>query len=129
MKSYEDIAELLARILIALLFLLGGWSKIGNFVGTQTFMQSAGVPGALLPMVILLELFGAIALIIGWQTRYTAFALAGFTLLAALLFHNNFSDHMQQILFLKNLSISGGLLLLAVHGAGEYALDTRQQKS
>ena len=128
MKFYADSAELVARILLGLIFALGGWGKIGTFVGTQTFMQSAGVPGALLPLVIVLELGGGLALMAGWQTRYTAFVLAGFTLLAALLFHNDFAEPMQKILFLKNLAIAGGLLLLTVHGSGEYSLDARRLK-
>jgi putative oxidoreductase len=88
-------------------------------------MASVGVPGALLPLVIATELLGAIAIIIGWHTRIVAFALAGFTLLSAILFHNDFANQIQMIMFLKNVSIAGGFLLLVAHGAGAYSLDRR----
>jgi putative oxidoreductase len=89
-------------------------------------MESMGVPGALLPLVILTEVGGGIALIVGWRTRWAAAALALFTLLTAAIFHTNFSDGTQMIMFMKNLSIAGGLLFIAAHGAGAYALDTRR---
>ena len=89
-------------------------------------MESAGVPGALLPLVILVEVGGALALIVGWQTRIAAWALAGFTLLAGLLFHNDFGNQIQLIMFMKNLAITGGLLILAANGAGAFSLDARR---
>lgn len=104
----------LARLLMAVLFLVAGLGKIFQYQGTQAYMASAGVPGMLLPLVILLEVGGALALIIGFQLRWVALALAGFTLVSALLFHLQWSDPMQQILFLKNISIAGGLLALAI---------------
>ncbi len=87
-------------------------------------MEGAGVPGALLPVVIALEVLGAIALIVGYRTRIVALLMAAFTLLAAFLFHRA-PDQMQQILFLKNLAIAGGLLILAARGAGLWSLDAR----
>lgn len=125
MNTREKFTELAGRILIAAIFLLSGLNKIGTFANTQGFMESAGVPGALLPLVILIEGAGAIAVIVGWQTRYAALTLAAFCVVAGLLFHSDFSDPMQKILFLKNLAIAGGFLLLAVHGAGELSLDAR----
>jgi DoxX len=83
-------------------------AHIGAYAATAGYVQSAGVPGALLPAVIALEILGAIALILGWQTRITAFLLAGFTLLAGILFHNNFADPTQWVMFLKNFAIAGG---------------------
>jgi putative oxidoreductase len=91
-------------------------------------MASVGVPGALLPLVIATELLGAVAIIVGWKTRIVAFLLAGFTLLSALIFHSNFADQVQMVMFLKNLTIAGGLLLLVVHGAGAISLDRRAAK-
>jgi putative oxidoreductase len=88
-------------------------------------MSSAGVPGALLPAVIVTELGGALAIILGWRTRIVAALLAGFSVLTALVFHNNFADQAQMINFLKNLSIAGGFLLLLVNGAGPLSLDRR----
>ncbi len=122
MNRYVDLA---ARILLAQIFVLAGLSKITGYAGTQGYMESMGVPGMLLPLVILLELGGGLALIVGWQTRLVSYALAGFTVIAALIFHSNFSDQMQMIMFMKNLSITGGLLLLALHGAGSLSLEKR----
>jgi putative oxidoreductase len=125
MSTLEKFTELSGRILIAAIFLLSGLNKIGTFANTQGFMESAGVPGALLPLVILIEVAGALAVIVGWQTRYAALILAAFCVLAGVLFHSDFSDPMQKILLLKNLAIAGGFLLLSVRGAGELSLDAR----
>ena len=76
-------------------------------------MEAMGIPGGLLPLVILLEIGGALALIVGWQQRWAALALAGFSVIAAAVFHTNFGDQMQMIMFMKNLAIAGGLLVLA----------------
>ncbi|PXW85735.1 putative oxidoreductase [Nitrosomonas sp. Nm84] len=120
----EKVTQLVARIMLALIFLIAGLQKIGGYEGTQGYMESAGVPGMLLPLVILLEVGGGLALIAGWQTKLTAVVLALFTLAAAALFHNNFSDQMQTILFMKNIAMAGGLLLLAVYGAGGCSVDS-----
>jgi putative oxidoreductase len=125
MTTIEKIANFTARLLLAQIFLLSGITKIGQYAGTQAYMSSAGVPGQLLPLVILLEIGGAVALIIGWQARYAAAALAGFSLLAALLFHAHFQDQMQMIMFLKNIAIAGGLLLVFARGAGAWRVDAR----
>jgi putative oxidoreductase len=122
----RNAAELLGRILLSSLFLASGLGKIAGYAGTAAYMASQGVPGALLPLVILTEVGGAIALIVGWQTRIVAFLLAGFTLLAGFIFHSNFADQIQMIMFLKNVSISGAMLMLAANGAGRYSLDARQ---
>ncbi|HHO59103.1 MAG TPA: DoxX family protein [Thiotrichales bacterium] len=121
----EKITQTVARLLLAQIFLLAGLSKISAYAGTQGYMDAMGVPGGLLPLVILLEIGGALALIAGWQTRWAALALAGFSLIAAVLFHHDFSDQIQMIMFMKNLAISGGLLLLFVHGAGAFSRDNR----
>ena len=110
----EKYANLAARILVAQLFLLAGFSKITGYSGTQSYMEAMGVPGVLLPLVILLEVGGGLALILGWQTRIISLALAGFTLLAAFIFHSNFADQMQMIMFMKNIAITGGLLAISV---------------
>jgi putative oxidoreductase len=80
------------------------------------------VSGSLLPLVILTEIGAGIAILVGLFTRISAFLLAGFTLLAALLFHSS-ADQMQQILFMKNLAIAGGLTVLMAHGAGKLSVD------
>jgi putative oxidoreductase len=121
--NIQNFASLAARILMSVMFIMAGYSKIGGYAGTQGYMESVGVPGMLLPVVILLELVGGLALLVGWQTRITAFLLAGFTLIAALIFHNNLADQMQMILFMKNLAITGGLLALVAFGAGKLSID------
>ena len=129
MSSYNKYLDLLGRILLSLMFLLAGLNKIGGYEATQGYMGAMGVPGALLPLVIVLEVAGALALIVGWQTRWVALALAAFTILAALLFHANFEDQMQMILFMKNLAVAGGLLLVFVNGAGPLSLDEKLKKN
>ena len=125
--TLESSAELVGRILLASLFLLSGVSKLGAYGATAAYMSSAGVPGALLPAVIAVELLGSLAVIVGWKTRVAAALLAGFSLLAAFLFHNNFADQIQMIMFLKNVSIAGGFLLVVANGAGAVSLDRRSQ--
>ncbi|MGD8483817.1 MAG: DoxX family protein [Thioalkalispiraceae bacterium] len=121
----EKVTQLIARVLLSHIFILAGINKISGYAGTQGYMESVGVPGMLLPLVILLEIGAGIMILIGWQTRLAAYALAGFTAIAALIFHSNLAEQMQMILFMKNWAIVGGLLLLAVHGAGGFSVDNR----
>lgn len=120
------IIQLIGRIMLALIFILAGVGKITDPAGTIGYMQSAGLPSLLLWPTIALELLGGIALVIGYKTRLLAFALAAFCILTAALFHSNFADQMQMILFLKNIAIAGGLLLLAVGGSTAYSMDNRR---
>lgn len=118
-------AELAARIFLAALFVVAGLGKIPGYEGVAGYMQSMGVPGALLPFVIALEIIGGLAIAVGYRTRLVAFLLAGFTILTALIFHSPL-DPDEQTQFLKNLAITGGFLLLFVHGAGRLSLDARR---
>lgn len=122
---FPKLAELAGRILLASLFLVSGLSKIGQSSGTAAYMVSAGISGELLWIVIPFEIVGAIALIVGWKTRIVSLLLAGFTLMAALIFHGNLGDQQQFVHLLKNVSIAGGLLLLVANGAGPLSLDRR----
>ena len=88
-------------------------------------MSAMGVPGAMLPSAIVTELAGAAAIIVGWNTRVVAFLLAGYALVTGILFHSNFGDQIEMVMFLKNVSIAGGLLLLVANGAGPLSLDRR----
>ncbi len=126
--STKPYFDLVGRVLIAALFVLSGWGKIGGYAATQGYMQSAGVPGGLLPAVILLELGGGIAIVAGLYTQTVALLLAGFSILAALLFHAS-ADQVQQIMFLKNLGLAGGFLLLAANGAGRLSVDHWRQRA
>lgn len=125
----EKISQFVARLFLGQIFLLSGIFKISGYEGTQGYMDAMGVPGMLLPLVILIEVGGGLAIIAGWQTKLVSIALAAFTVVAAAIFHNNFSDQIQMIMFMKNIAIAGGFILLAVHGAGGYGLDVRRSKS
>jgi len=114
---------------MALMVVMSGFGKITDDAGTQGYMEMMGVPGALLPLVILTEVGGGLAVILGWQTRLAALALAGFTLISAIIFHADFADQTQMIMFLKNVSIAGGFLFLVAKGAGAYSLDNRQKRA
>ena len=124
----DKYVNLVGRILLGHIFLLAGLNKIAGYAATQGYMESMGVPGALLPLVILLEVGGGLAVILGWQTRLAAYALALFTVVAAVIFHSNLADQMQMIMFMKNFAITGGLLILAVNGAGGLSLDKRKTR-
>ncbi|GLR08139.1 hypothetical protein COO59_07725 [Mixta theicola] len=123
MKKFEDIGLLAARILLPILFIVSGWGKITGYDGTAHYMQAMGVPAFILPLVILLELGGGLAILFGFLTRFTALFTAVFTLLTAFLFHSNFAEGVNSIMFMKNLSIAGGLLLLGISGPGAYSID------
>lgn len=120
------------RLLLASIFLMAGINKVFSYVDTASYMEAMGVSASLLPLVILTEVLGAIAIIVGWHTRLAAFILAGFTLLTTLLFHFNISDQIQLIMFTKNMAIIGAFLLLIHHGAGAFSIDqfkNRNQQS
>jgi putative oxidoreductase len=123
------LIELLGRVLLAALFLLSGLAKLSAYHATAAFMTSAGVPGALLPLVIATEVLGSIAIVLGWRTRIVALLLGGFSVLTALAFHRTFADQMQLTEFLKDVSIAGGFLLLVANGAGRLSVDGRRPGS
>lgn len=127
-NTLQNTAELTGRILMATLFILAGLGKITQYEGTQAYMAAMGVPGALLPLVIALELGGGLALIAGFQTRLISLALAGFSLASAFIFHSNLADQMQFILFFKNVAMAGGFLIIAAHGPGAFSLDRKRSK-
>lgn len=118
---------IVARVLMAWIFIGAGLSKLGaGYAGTQGYMASVGLPGELLPLVILLEVGGGLALVLGFQARLAALALAIFSIVSAFMFHGA-ADQMQQIMFMKNLAMAGGLLAFTVFGAGRLSLDGEQR--
>ena len=123
------IIQLFGRVMMALIFILSGLGKIQDPAGTVGYMQSAGLLGILLWPTIALEVLGGLALAVGYKTRYVAFALAIFSLVAAAMFHRNFADQMQMILFLKNIAMAGGLLLLAVGGSTAFSMDNKRSST
>jgi len=118
--------HLSGRILLALIFIISGLGKLANPAGTSGFMESMGVSGILVWPTIALEVLGGIALVVGFKTRIAAFALAVFSIAAAVIFHHDFADQMQMIMFLKDFSIAGGLLLLSASGAIALGVDCRK---
>jgi putative oxidoreductase len=128
MQLFQSLAAPAGRFLISLIFVTSGLSKLASFSGTQAYMESAGVPGVLLPAVIAIELLGGLAIILGWHTRIAAFLLAGFSLLSAVLFHADFGDQMQMVMFMKNLGLAGGFLMMVALGAGPWSIDNRSGK-
>ena len=126
-QTVLNAGDVVGRVFMAALFLMAGIGKLGaGFEPTQGYMESMGVPGILLPVVIALEIGGALLIIAGLWTRVTALALGAFTVLSALLFHANLGDQLQQIMFMKNFSIAGGFLFLALRGAGNWSIDARR---
>lgn len=130
----SNTLNLLGRLGLAALFLPAGIGKITGFSGTVGYIASVGLPmatlGAILALVV--EVAGGLALILGYKTRIAALALAVFTLVASFFFHAFWSmapeqAGMQQLMFWKNIAISGGLLVLAAHGAGAFSLDGRHR--
>ena len=128
LRSLTPVRELLGRVLLCLLFLIAGLMKIGTYAEMAAYMSSHDVPALLLPAVIATETLGALAVALGWKTRIVALLLAGYTLLTALLFHRDFSNQDQMLMFLKNVSIAGGFLLLFANGAGPISLDARRKR-
>lgn len=119
----NGVLVLAARAMVAAIFIVAGFGKLGaGYAGTHAYMVSVGVSGGLLPLVIALEIGGGLALLFGFQARLAAFALAVFCIVSALLFHSS-PDQMQQIMFMKNIAIAGGLLAFTVFGAGRLSLD------
>jgi putative oxidoreductase len=125
-ETTHAAAAFVGRLLLAALFLLEGWSKLRGYGPAGAYMEKFSVPAALLPGAILVELGGGILLVIGWQTRLAALALAAFCVAAAFLFHTNFADHNQLLHFQKDLAIAGGLLALAAFGSGRYSIEGRR---
>lgn len=132
MKNALIPIELLGRVLFVALFLPAGISKLSGFEGTVEYFGSLGIPMASAAVVatIAIEVLGSVALLIGYKTRYAAFALAAFTLFASFIGHAFWAvpaeqAFVQQLMFFKNIAVVGGLLILATAGAGKLSLDSR----
>ncbi|QWF18476.1 DoxX family protein [Lysobacter capsici] len=115
-----------ARVMMALIFILSGLSKIGAPEATRGYMEAMHLPGALLWPTIVFEIGSGALIVLGYRTRIVALLLAGFSLLTAAVFHHQFADQIQMIMFLKNIAIAGGFLLLASVGAGGLSLDAKK---
>ena len=133
-NALQNPLSLAGRLLLALLFLPAGISKIGGFAGTVGYIASKGLPmpelGAVIAIVV--EVLGGLALIAGFGTRVAALVLAVFTLVATVFFHAYWAvpaemQMVQQLMFFKNIAVVGGLLVLAAFGAGGWSLDAKRQ--
>lgn len=134
MNQLSNPLALIARILMAAMFVMAGFSKIGGFEGTVGYIASKGLPLASVVAVltIILEIAGGLAIMVGYKARIAAFLLGGFTLLAAFIFHNFWAApaeqaFVQNMLFMKNISIAGGLFLLVALGSGSCSIDGKSQ--
>ena len=119
---------LIARILLAVIFIMAGLNKFPNIAGTAGYIGSVGLPmgTALAWAAAIFETVAGIAILIGFQTKLASWALAAFCIFTAVVFHNNFGDQTQMILFMKNLAIAGGFLALIVSGPGSISVDGRK---
>ena len=126
MERLQEGSVLLGRLLLSLIFIISGVGKIMGYAGTQGYMESMGVPEFMLPIVIILELLGGIAILVGFKTRLFALLFIGFNMVSALVFHSDFGDQTQMTMFMKNIAIAGGFLMLFAHGAGSYSVDNHK---
>jgi putative oxidoreductase len=131
--SYKSYVAVVGRVLLALMFIASGFAKLTGVQGTAGYIASVGLPMPVLMAVLagLLELVGGLALVAGYQVRWAGLALALFTLAASVLFHAYWSaptdqQFVTQLLFMKNISVAGGLFLISALGAGPLSLDARR---
>ncbi len=124
----QNFSLLVARLGLSLIFILSGLAKITAYGATTKMLVAQGLPPGLLPLVILVELGGGLAILCGLLTRWAAVGLFFYSILTAVIFHSHFADHEQWINFMKNLAIAGGFLVLAVHGPGLLSLDAWRRR-
>ncbi|MGC4024781.1 MAG: DoxX family protein [Mesorhizobium sp.] len=124
----SNLLILIGRIFLSVLFILSGFAKLTGLAGTAQFFAAVGLPAPTVVAVLvgLLELFGGLAILVGFKTRIVAPVLAVFTLAATAVAHLNFADQMQLLMAQKNLAIAGGFLALAAFGAGIYSVDAKR---
>lgn len=123
--TLDSLFSLIARVLLAYIFLVAGWGKLTAYSATVGYMEAMGVPGALLPLTILVEFGGGLALLLGFQARFAALGLGVFSLMTAFIFHGGAEDAIN---FMKNFAMAGGLFFLMLHGAGKFSLDALLEK-
>lgn len=120
---YQNLLILIARFLMSGLFLYSGLGKIYGYYHVAEYMRNMGIPDNLLPFVIVFEIGTAISLVLGLFTRTIASLLCGFSIITAFIFHNDYSIMHNDIMFLKNLNMAGGFILLIILGGGRFSLD------
>ncbi|PKG34395.1 MULTISPECIES: DoxX family protein [Psychrobacter] len=123
MNNLQNLSAPIGRLFLSMIFIFSGFGKISGYAATQGYMDSMGVPGMLLPLVIALELLGGIAILIGFKARLFAVLVAGFSILSAFMFHQFWLDESQMNPFMKNIAMAGGFLMIFAHGPGAYSID------
>jgi putative oxidoreductase len=121
----SNILDLVGRIFISLVFLLSGINKISNYEATVGWMESLGMPGIFLIPAIILEIGASILIMIGYKVKISAALLSLFCVTTAIIFHNDFSDQMQFVSFMKNIALAGGFLFIVINGAKDFSLDKK----
>ena len=121
--TLQNAGLLVARILLSAMFILAGIGKLGDVQGFAGYVASGGLPGFLAWPVIVLEILGGLALLVGFQTQLAALALGLFSVATGVLYHFVPADQMQMTIFMKNLALAGGYLALALVGAGQWSAD------
>ena len=118
-----NIVEFLGRIFLSALFLIEGLGKISMKEDVVMYMEDYGVPGILFIPAIILEILFPLLLIVGYKTRWIASIMVLFTFAVAIIFHTDFSEGMQMMLFLKDIAIAGGFMIIIAYGPGKISLD------
>ncbi|MBH2999659.1 DoxX family protein [Serratia marcescens] len=124
-KLFFGFVSVLMRLLLSSVFIIAGIGKISAYNATAEYMASMGVPAALLPLVILTELGGGLALLLGFQTRVVSILFFGFCIISGLIFHGG-SDQQSQFMLMKNITMSGGFIALFLFGPGGFSMDNRR---
>ena len=122
-----NFLDFISRVFISGVFLFSGVNKIFNYEGAISWMEGYGIAGLLLTPVIILEIVFSILIIIGYKTKIAAFILALFSIATAFIFHSDFSNQMQLVAFLKNISLAGGLIFLTINGAKDWSLERKKK--
>ena len=128
MDKLQALSAPIGRLLLSMIFIFSGFTKITGYAATQGYMEAMGVPGMLLPLVIAVELFGGLAILFGFKARLVAILMAGFSVVSALLFHQFWIDESQMNPFMKNIAMAGGFLMIFAHGAGAYSIDNSNHR-
>jgi len=123
----SNIFDLLGRILISSLFLISAYNKLFSIDGTMGWMEGYGVPGLLIYPTIVLEIILPLFVIVGYKARISSALLAIFCILTAFIFHFDFSEQIQLILFLKNISLAGGFLFIVANGTKDWSIDRKKK--
>ena len=122
------IVAFVGRVMMAALFIMAGLGKLGDIAGIDAYIQSVGMPAGLGLPAAVFEIVAGLALALGIFTRFFALLLAGFCLITAVLFHNNFADKMQAANFLKNVALAGGFLILFAQRHMAWSYDTMRER-